>query len=101
MASASGNLSDAPRSIQGVIAAIHRLMIANLAQIVAASYGRGSRPGCRGVVVSDFIAAASGTRMATCVGGFLTGRGADVTIIDDPLVRWHDKSAPLRPKADP
>ena len=71
----------------GIIAAIYRLMIANLAQIVAASYGRGSRPGCRGVVVSDFIAAASGTRMATCVGGVLTGRGADIAIIDDPLVR--------------
>lgn len=35
--------------------------------------------------VSDFTTAERGTRMATSVGGVLTGRGADLIIIDDPL----------------
>jgi len=35
--------------------------------------------------VGDFITTESGTRLATSVGGVLTGRGADVIIIDDPL----------------
>jgi predicted phage terminase large subunit-like protein len=35
--------------------------------------------------VNDFTTTAGGTRMATSVGGVLTGRGADVIIIDDPL----------------
>ena len=35
--------------------------------------------------VNDFSTTAYGTRMATSVGGVLTGRGADVVIIDDPL----------------
>ncbi len=35
--------------------------------------------------VNDFATTAGGTRMATSVGGVLTGRGADVIIIDDPL----------------
>jgi hypothetical protein len=35
--------------------------------------------------VNDFATTASGVRMATSVGGVLTGRGADVIIIDDPL----------------
>jgi len=35
--------------------------------------------------VNDFSTMAGGTRMATSVGGVLTGRGADVIIIDDPL----------------
>jgi hypothetical protein len=34
--------------------------------------------------VNDFATTAGGTRMATSVGGVLTGRGADVIIIDDP-----------------
>lgn len=33
----------------------------------------------------DFITTALGTRFATSVGGVLTGRGADVIILDDPL----------------
>jgi predicted phage terminase large subunit-like protein len=35
--------------------------------------------------VNDYTTTAWGTRMATSVGGVLTGRGADVIIIDDPL----------------
>jgi len=35
--------------------------------------------------VHDFATSAQGTRMATSVGGVLTGRGADLIIIDDPL----------------
>jgi predicted phage terminase large subunit-like protein len=35
--------------------------------------------------VQEFVTTANGFRMATSVGGVLTGRGADVIIIDDPL----------------
>ncbi|WP_052200731.1 phage terminase large subunit [Terriglobus sp. TAA 43] len=35
--------------------------------------------------VNDFNTTASGGRMATSVGGTLTGRGADFLILDDPL----------------
>ncbi len=35
--------------------------------------------------VNDFMTARQGFRMATSVGGVLTGRGADLIIIDDPL----------------
>ena len=35
--------------------------------------------------VSDFITTARGGRLATSVGGVLTGRGADFIIVDDPL----------------
>jgi predicted phage terminase large subunit-like protein len=35
--------------------------------------------------VDDFTTTEHGTRMATSVGGVLTGRGADLIIIDDPL----------------
>src|SRR5271169_3579906 len=35
--------------------------------------------------VHDFMTMDLGTRMATSVGGVLTGRGADLIIIDDPL----------------
>ena len=35
--------------------------------------------------VHDFATTERGTRMATSVGGVLTGRGADLIIIDDPL----------------
>lgn len=34
---------------------------------------------------AEFTTTANGFRMATSVGGVLTGRGADVVIIDDPL----------------
>jgi predicted phage terminase large subunit-like protein len=35
--------------------------------------------------VSDFMTTAQGFRMATSVGGVLTGRGGDFLILDDPL----------------
>lgn len=35
--------------------------------------------------VADFMTTDGGVRMATSVGGVLTGRGADLIIIDDPL----------------
>lgn len=35
--------------------------------------------------VSDFMTTQTGFRMSTSVGGVLTGRGADMIIIDDPL----------------
>ena len=35
--------------------------------------------------VQEFVTTAQGYRLATSVGGVLTGRGADVLIIDDPL----------------
>lgn len=35
--------------------------------------------------VSDFETTAGGNRLSTSIGGMLTGRGADVIIIDDPL----------------
>ena len=33
----------------------------------------------------EFETTAQGCRLATSVGGVLTGRGADIIIIDDPL----------------
>jgi predicted phage terminase large subunit-like protein len=35
--------------------------------------------------VHDFMTTAQGSRLATSVGGVLTGRGADLILIDDPL----------------
>jgi hypothetical protein len=35
--------------------------------------------------MSEFETTAQGSRLATSVGGVLTGRGADIIIIDDPL----------------
>ncbi len=35
--------------------------------------------------VNDFMTTQNGFRMSTSVGGVLTGRGADIIIIDDPL----------------
>jgi predicted phage terminase large subunit-like protein len=35
--------------------------------------------------VNDFLTTRQGFRMATSVGGVLTGRGADIIIIDDPM----------------
>jgi hypothetical protein len=34
--------------------------------------------------VNDFLTTAQGFRMATSVGGVLTGRGSDFIIVDDP-----------------
>src|SRR4051812_26291623 len=35
--------------------------------------------------VAEFLTGAQGSRLATSVGGVLTGRGGDIIIIDDPL----------------
>src|SRR5271169_5672544 len=78
------------------------------AQIICASYGQqladkhsldcrtlmgskwyrgvfGVRLSPRKQSVQEFLTTANGSRLATSVGGVLTGRGADVIIIDDPL----------------
>ena len=35
--------------------------------------------------VGEFVTTMGGSRLATSVSGVLTGRGADVIVIDDPL----------------
>ena len=37
--------------------------------------------------VQEFITTRQGYRLATSTGGVLTGRGADIILIDDPLDR--------------
>jgi hypothetical protein len=37
--------------------------------------------------VPEFETTALGSRVATSVGGVLTGQGADIIVIDDPLIR--------------
>jgi len=46
--------------------------------------------------VHDFTTTLQGTRMATSVGGVLTGRGADLIILDDPLKPDEARSEPRR-----
>ena len=46
--------------------------------------------------VHDFATTRQGTRMATSVGGVLTGRGADMIILDDPLKPDEALSEPRR-----
>jgi predicted phage terminase large subunit-like protein len=46
---------------------------------------RSTRLATRRSAVHDFTTTAKGSRLATSVGGGLTGRGADFIIIDDPL----------------
>jgi hypothetical protein len=45
--------------------------------------------------VNDFMTTEQGFRMSTSVGGVLTGRGADIIILDDPLKpgRFDDPGA--------
>ncbi|HYL33441.1 MAG TPA: phage terminase large subunit [Stellaceae bacterium] len=50
--------------------------------------------------VYDFVTTRQGTRMATSVGGVLTGRGADIIIIDDPIKPEDALSAPRRTSAN-
>jgi predicted phage terminase large subunit-like protein len=50
--------------------------------------------------VQEFTTTAQGYRMATSVGGVLTGRGADFIIIDDPLKPADALSEPLRRSAN-
>jgi predicted phage terminase large subunit-like protein len=56
--------------------------------IVAADWYRGifpTRLSPQRAAVPEFDTTAQGCRLATSVGGVLTGRGADIVIIDDPL----------------
>jgi len=46
--------------------------------------------------VNDFMTTAQGFRMATSVGGVLTGRGGDIIIIDDPQKPEEALSEPGR-----
>src|SRR5216683_1139019 len=78
------------------------------AQILCAGYGQDLADklarDCRGIMMSpwyrrifptrlaphrqavqEFITTAQGYRLATSIGGVLTGRGADIILIDDPL----------------
>jgi predicted phage terminase large subunit-like protein len=51
-------------------------------------------------MVNDFATTAQGFRMATSVGGTLTGRGADVIILDDIMKLDEALSDTLRSKAN-
>jgi hypothetical protein len=46
--------------------------------------------------VSDFETTSGGYRLSTSIGGVLTGRGADIIIIDDPLKADDALSEPRR-----
>lgn len=46
--------------------------------------------------VQEFVTTQNGFRLATSVGGVLTGRGADIIIIDDPLKPDEALSEPQR-----
>jgi len=57
-------------------------------QIVASAWYRqlfATRLSPQRQAMSEFETTAQGCRLATSVGGVLTGRGADIIIIDDPL----------------
>src|SRR5262249_52007576 len=45
---------------------------------------------------SELVTTAGGSRYATSVGGTLTGRGADLIIVDDPLKAEEAMSEPAR-----
>jgi predicted phage terminase large subunit-like protein len=90
--------------------------------VICASYGQDLADklarDCRGVMLSswyqrlfptrlssrqavhDFTTTEQGTRLATSVGGVLTGRGADLILIDDPLKPDDALSEPRRKAAN-
>ena len=101
-----------PRSLKSVTASIAlpawwlgqeptaRIICASYAQDLADKFARdtrqvvsspwylqlfGTRISRHRHAVADFETTAGGYRMGTSVGGVLTGRGADVIIVDDPL----------------
>ena len=45
---------------------------------------------------TELVTTAGGSRYATSVGGTLTGRGADLIIVDDPLKAEESMSEPAR-----
>ena len=61
-------------------------------------YGRlfSTRLSAQRQAVSEFMTEAQGFRLATSVGGVLTGRGGDFIIIDDPLKPEEALSEPQR-----
>src|SRR5690349_1249696 len=50
--------------------------------------------------VQEFVTTRHGYRLATSIGGVLTGRGADIIMIDDPLKPEEALSAALRQAAN-
>lgn len=48
---------------------------------------------------AEFVTTAGGSRYATSIGGTLTGRGADLIIVDDPLKAEEAASEPARKRA--
>src|ERR1700739_2244978 len=50
--------------------------------------------------VQEFITTRQGYRLATSTGGVLTGRGADILVIDDPLKPEGGRSDPQRKAAN-
>jgi hypothetical protein len=50
--------------------------------------------------MAEFETTAKGCRIATSVGGVLTGRGADLIVIDDPLKPEEALSGPCRAGAN-
>jgi predicted phage terminase large subunit-like protein len=52
------------------------------------------------LAVEEFVTTANGYRLATSVGGVITGRGADFIIIDDPLKPEEAESEALRKAAN-
>lgn len=66
--------------------------------VIDAPWYRALFPGMRPArdTGSELVTAAGGSRYATSVGGSLTGRGADLIIIDDPLKAEEALSEPAR-----
>ena len=50
--------------------------------------------------MQEFVTTRQGYRLATSTGGVLTGRGADIIAIDDPLKRRPPDTAQLPPVLD-
>lgn len=70
--------------------------------LMSSSFYQGLFPGTRlspeKLAVGDFSTTAQGFRMATSVGGVLTGRGADIMILDD-IVKPDDALSETRRRA--
>ena len=68
--------------------------------VVESEWYRALFPGVRTTKNSEleFGTSAGGGRIATSIGGTLTGRGADIIIIDDPLKAEDAMSKPARDK---
>jgi hypothetical protein len=59
--------------------------IARLRRQIAAEATETVAVAASGQAVPEFETTAQGSRVATSVGGVLTGRGADIIVIDDPV----------------